>query len=277
MEIDFKEDMKHIRSKLQDLDTDRVELVSTAGRRGSEWHGTDAGFALSRFLEYAGSMCDSPHSSIHSSPLLAPSVVTDLNTSTENPRSESPFTDPTITSHPISIPTKGDVPRFPLPGTSSLTEWSSWEWDESVNRYKRTREENGYLATEYYQDSGVAQIQQETTPHSEFQQSADSTSSPQIVTVDRNFSEELDEFRPVWAATGSAPIEATSKRQTYTGGNAWDDIPEIERYIGNLENNRKANSIILGGFGKVPVKDEADRRRSFPSQDQPGEVCCAFS
>jgi hypothetical protein len=169
-------------------------LVSTAGRRGSEWHGTDAGFALSRFLEYAGSMCDSPPSSVHSSPALAPSVFTDLNMSTETPWSESPFTDPTLTSHSISILTKGDAPRLPTPGTRK----------------------------------------QPTNP-------------PQIVTVDKNFNmvEELDGFRPVRAAVGSAPIETTSKRQI------------VEP--------------------RDPVKDEADRWRSFPSQDQPGEVWCTFS
>jgi hypothetical protein len=58
-------------------------------------------------------------------------------------------------------------------------EWSDWEFDYSVNRYRKTREVNGYLQTEYYQDP--AQIQQETTTHSEFQQSAEFQNAQQIV------------------------------------------------------------------------------------------------
>ena len=60
-------------------------------------------------------------------------------------------------------------------------EWSDWEFDYSLNRYKRTRDDNGYLETEYYQDQGTAQIQQETTPHSNFQQSAEFQNAQQIV------------------------------------------------------------------------------------------------
>jgi hypothetical protein len=70
MEKDFKDEMSHIRSKLQLLDIDRTELASISGQRGSEWHGTDTGFALGRFLDYAGSLCDSPPSSFPGSPIV---------------------------------------------------------------------------------------------------------------------------------------------------------------------------------------------------------------
>jgi hypothetical protein len=52
------------------LDIDRTELASISGQRGSEWHGTDTGFALGRFLDYAGSLCDSPPSSFPGSPIV---------------------------------------------------------------------------------------------------------------------------------------------------------------------------------------------------------------
>lgn len=54
-------------------------------------------------------------------------------------------------------------------------------FDYSENKYRRTREVNGYLETDFYQDPGAAQIQQETTPHSEFQQSAEFQNTQQIV------------------------------------------------------------------------------------------------
>jgi hypothetical protein len=72
MENNFKEDMKDIRSKLQALDVDRIELASISGRRGSEWHGTDTGFALGRFLDYTGSMYNSPPRSLTESPIMSP-------------------------------------------------------------------------------------------------------------------------------------------------------------------------------------------------------------
>jgi hypothetical protein len=83
MEGDVKEEIIHIRSKLRDLDTDRIELASISGKRGSEWQGTDAGFALGRFLDYAGSICDSPPPSLNASPRLFASDSGTLNTPME--------------------------------------------------------------------------------------------------------------------------------------------------------------------------------------------------
>jgi hypothetical protein len=85
MECDVKEEMIHIRSKLRDLDTDRIELASICGKRGSEWQGTDAGFALGRFLDYAGSICNSPPPSLNASPQLFASDSGTFNTPMEIP------------------------------------------------------------------------------------------------------------------------------------------------------------------------------------------------
>ncbi|KAF5642274.1 white collar 1 [Fusarium tjaetaba] len=68
-ETKFKEEFKDIKSKLQALDYDRVELASLAGRKGSEWHGTEANFAMIRFLEYTESLYDSPPASFPGSPI----------------------------------------------------------------------------------------------------------------------------------------------------------------------------------------------------------------
>ncbi|OAQ74411.1 GATA transcription factor LreA [Purpureocillium lilacinum] len=73
MEANFKAEMKDIQSKIRALDMDRIELESISGQKGSEWYGTDRGFALNRFLDYAGSLCDSPPSSFLGSPVMPPS------------------------------------------------------------------------------------------------------------------------------------------------------------------------------------------------------------
>ncbi|KAF5604014.1 GATA transcription factor [Fusarium pseudocircinatum] len=68
-ETNFKEEFKEIKSRLQGLDNDRVELASLAGCKGSAWYGTEANFAMNRFLEYAESLCDSPPASFPGSPI----------------------------------------------------------------------------------------------------------------------------------------------------------------------------------------------------------------
>ncbi|PWI64509.1 hypothetical protein PCL_09590 [Purpureocillium lilacinum] len=73
MEANFKTEMHGIQSRIRALDMDRIELDSISGRKGSEWYGTDTGFALDRFLDYAGSLCDSPPSSFPGSPVVSPS------------------------------------------------------------------------------------------------------------------------------------------------------------------------------------------------------------
>ncbi|KAF5554106.1 zinc finger domain-containing protein [Fusarium phyllophilum] len=67
-ETDFREEFKDIKSRLQALDNDRMELTSVAGCKGSEWYGTEANFTMSRFLEYTESLCDSPPASFPGSP-----------------------------------------------------------------------------------------------------------------------------------------------------------------------------------------------------------------
>ncbi|KAF5604281.1 GATA transcription factor [Fusarium subglutinans] len=68
-ETDFKEEFKDIKLRLQTLDNDRIELASVAGCKGSEWYGTEANFAMNRFLEYTESLCDSPPESFPGSPI----------------------------------------------------------------------------------------------------------------------------------------------------------------------------------------------------------------
>jgi hypothetical protein len=52
-------------------------------------------------------------------------------------------------------------------------EWSGWEFDYTANRYRRTRDNNGDVESEYHQDERTAQLPQEATPRSDFPRSAD--------------------------------------------------------------------------------------------------------
>ena len=62
--------------------------------------------------------------------------------------------------------------------------------------------------------------------------------------------------------------------QTFTRGNAWDDIPEIERYIGNLQKNRKGNIQVLQGYGSgiEQVTSPSGRSQSMKLTDFPTEL-----
>ncbi|CAG8949436.1 hypothetical protein HYFRA_00005065 [Hymenoscyphus fraxineus] len=78
---------------------------------------------------------------------------------------------------------------------------------------------------------------------------------------------------PVTPITSTTPIiqlTPTDPWQTYSRGNAWDDIPEIERYIGHLQKNRKGNIQVLQGSG-VGVEEQASRRHSMRLTDFPTE------
>lgn len=77
--------------------------------------------------------------------------------------------------------------------------------------------------------------------------------------------------------TPTTPIVSISPAdpwQTYTRGNAWDDVPEIERYIGNLQKNRKGNIQVLQGYGSgiEQVSSPGARRHSMRLTDFPSEL-----
>lgn len=62
--------------------------------------------------------------------------------------------------------------------------------------------------------------------------------------------------------------------QSYARANAWDEVPEIERYIGNMTKNRKGNIQVLQGYGSgISQKSSpGDRRRSMKLTDFPTEL-----
>ena len=79
------------------------------------------------------------------------------------------------------------------------------------------------------------------------------------------------------AVTPTTPIISLTPAdpwQAYTRGNAWDDIPEIERYIGNLQKNRKGNIQVLQGYGSgiETASSPGGRRQSMKLTDFPTEL-----
>lgn len=88
---------------------------------------------------------------------------------------------------------------------------------------------------------------------------------------------------------GEATDQATSMASTVTSlpsnpwhsfssnsRNAWDDIPEIERYIGSLQKNRRGHVQVLQGYGSGADEDglpgSGRRRSSMRVTDFPTEV-----
>ncbi|KAG9247238.1 nucleotide-diphospho-sugar transferase [Calycina marina] len=84
----------------------------------------------------------------------------------------------------------------------------------------------------------------------------------------------VDEKAPVTPTIPRIQIQPTDPWQTYTSRNAWDDIPEIERYIGNLQRNRKGNIQVLQGYNSPnqQVSSPSGRRHSMKLTDFPTEM-----
>ncbi|PMD36544.1 glycosyltransferase family 8 protein [Hyaloscypha variabilis F] len=83
-----------------------------------------------------------------------------------------------------------------------------------------------------------------------------------------------DKSAPVTPTTPTIQLTPADPWQTYTRGNAWDDIPEIERYIGSLQKNRKGNIQVLQGYGSgiTEVSSPGARRHSMKLTDFPTEL-----
>jgi len=79
---------------------------------------------------------------------------------------------------------------------------------------------------------------------------------------------------PVTPTTPTVQLTPADPWQTYTRGNAWDDIPEIERYIGNLQKNRKGNIQVLQGYGSgiSQASSPGARKLSMKLTDFPTEL-----
>jgi glycogenin glucosyltransferase len=79
---------------------------------------------------------------------------------------------------------------------------------------------------------------------------------------------------PVTPNTPTVQLTPADPWQTYTRSNAWDDIPEIERYIGNLQKNRKGNIQVLQGYGTgiTEVSSPGGNRHSMRLTDFPSEL-----
>lgn len=97
-------------------------------------------------------------------------------------------------------------------------------------------------------------------------------------TPERRRSESIEEEQPAELVTATSPgseIPADPWQNfSSTSRNAWDDIPEIERYIGALQKNRKGNIQIIQGYGTGidQVSSPGGRRPSMRLTDFPTEL-----
>ncbi|TVY30080.1 Glycogenin-1 [Lachnellula hyalina] len=86
--------------------------------------------------------------------------------------------------------------------------------------------------------------------------------------------EESQAIPPVTPTTPTIQFTSADPWQSFTRSNAWDDIPEIERYIGNLQKNRKGNIQVLQGYGSgiADVSSPGGFRHSMRLTDFPTAV-----
>lgn len=80
---------------------------------------------------------------------------------------------------------------------------------------------------------------------------------------------------PAASTTPTIAITSADPWQQYntSRGNAWDDVPEIERYIGALQKNRKGNIQVLQGYGSgIEQVSSPGATRSIKLTDFPTEL-----
>lgn len=85
---------------------------------------------------------------------------------------------------------------------------------------------------------------------------------------------EASSSTPVTPTTPTIQLTPADPWQSFTRANAWDEIPEIERYIGNLQKSRKGNIQVLQGYGSgtAQVSSPGGRRHSMKLTDFPTEL-----
>lgn len=96
---------------------------------------------------------------------------------------------------------------------------------------------------------------------------------PSVTSDDDTQTETASPPTPVAQATSPQPFAS------YARTNAWDDMPEIERYISNLPQNRRGKLQILlnasatqGGILSPSTEDKPTRRPSMKLTDFPTEI-----
>ncbi|KAJ9246675.1 CAZyme family GT8 [Paecilomyces variotii] len=106
----------------------------------------------------------------------------------------------------------------------------------------------------------------EVSETSEFQSST-RPRSPSLVT---------DASGPSTETPSTPPYsqEPSDPWTTYTRSNAWDEVPEISKYIESIQHSRKAKTQVISGTDNVssPSKGSEDRKGSLRITDFPSEV-----
>ncbi|KAJ8124138.1 hypothetical protein ONZ43_g72 [Nemania bipapillata] len=82
--------------------------------------------------------------------------------------------------------------------------------------------------------------------------------------------------QPVTPITPTIQITPSDPWASYTLTNAWDDVPEIERYVGSMQKHRRSKSLQSPGMIGLPSPSEGIdvtwRRRGSKVTDFPSEV-----
>ncbi|KAH6648225.1 hypothetical protein EV126DRAFT_405249 [Verticillium dahliae] len=75
---------------------------------------------------------------------------------------------------------------------------------------------------------------------------------------------------PVTPATPTINVIPSDPWNTFTRTNAWDEMPEIERYVEGLQKHRRVKS--QGSPGIASINRKAKQERGFRLTDFPSEV-----
>ncbi|PQE03865.1 glycosyl transferase family 8 protein [Rutstroemia sp. NJR-2017a BBW] len=81
-----------------------------------------------------------------------------------------------------------------------------------------------------------------------------------------------DDDYPVTPSTPTNHGTDADPWQTYSRGNAWDEDPDIERYVGNMTKGRKGNVQVVQGTGAGIEQSPGRRRASMRLTDFPTEL-----
>ncbi|KAM3065697.1 glycogenin glucosyltransferase [Clarireedia jacksonii] len=100
---------------------------------------------------------------------------------------------------------------------------------------------------------------------------------PTRVFAEDNYDDTVPEVAEVPETPTSATATNDDDQPTYARGNAWDEVPEIERYVGNLTKGRKGDVQVVQGTGaelerpSLPVTPAPIRRPSFWGEERDAE------
>ncbi|KAM0585122.1 hypothetical protein ACHAP6_006634 [Verticillium nonalfalfae] len=108
----------------------------------------------------------------------------------------------------------------------------------------------------------------EATPTGEHQRTISGQRDAEYIDTEASTAEQKSE--PVTPATPTINVIPSDPWNTFTRTNAWDEMPEIERYVEGLQKHRRVKS--QGSPGIASINKKAKQERGFRLTDFPSEV-----